>query len=112
MSTKSEREAARARALASLAAISDEEDAALTRAAEADPDNPPLTDADWGDMRPAEEIMPDVVRRARGQRGPGRKPAKVQVALRLDAEVVEAWRETGTGWQTRMGDALKRAIGR
>lgn len=112
MSTKSEREAAKARALASLAAISDEEDAALTRAAEADPDNPPLTDADWAEMRPAEDVIPDIVRRARGQRGPGRKPAKVQVALRLEADVVDAWRKTGSGWQTRMGEALKRAIGR
>lgn len=46
------------------------------------------------------------------RRGPGRKPAKVQVALRLDAEVLEAWRATGEGWQTRMGEVLRRAVGR
>lgn len=109
MSTRSERDAAKAKALASLAAISDEEDAALTRAAEADPDNPPLTDEAWTEMRPADEIIPDIVRR---QRGPGRKPAKVQIALRLESEVVDAWRKTGAGWQSRMGEALKRAVGK
>lgn len=88
------------------------EDAAITAAAETDPDNPPLTEADWAQMRPVDEVMPEMVRRARGQRGPGRRPPKVQVALRLDADVVAAWRATGDGWQTRMGEALRRAVGR
>ena len=32
---------------------------------------------------------------------------KIQVTLRIDAEIVESFRQTGTGWQTRMNDALK-----
>lgn len=109
MST-AEREEARRRARAALAAMTAEEAVAITAAAESDPDALPLTDAQLAAMRPAPEVIPDIVKRARGQRGPGRKPAKVQVALRLEAETVARWRATGEGWQTRMGDVLKRAV--
>ena len=90
-----------------------EEDAAITAAAVSDPDSIPLTDEEMDRLRPIAEVAPEFLerwKRWRGQRGPGKKPAKVQVALRLDPEVVEKWRATGKGWQTRMGEALKRAI--
>jgi uncharacterized protein (DUF4415 family) len=111
MSTTSDREEAKARALKALAEMTDEEDAALTAAANADPDAPVMDDATAARLRPATEVAPELVRRQRGQRGPGRKPAKVLVPLRLEPDVVEAWRKTGAGWQTRMGEALKRVIG-
>lgn len=109
MST-AERDEARRRARAALAAMTAEESAAINAAAESDPDALPLTDAQLAAMRPAEEVVPDIIKRARGQRGPGRRPAKVQVALRLDPDVVAKWRATGTGWQTRMGEVLKRVV--
>ena len=40
-------------------------------------------------------------------RGPNKKPAKEQVAIRLDQEVVSALRASGAGWQTRVNAALK-----
>lgn len=43
----------------------------------------------------------------RRTRGPGRKPAKEQVAIRLDPEVLRAFRAGGPGWQTRMNAALR-----
>ncbi len=43
----------------------------------------------------------------RKTRGPNKKPAKEQVAIRLDAEVVRALRASGAGWQTRVNTALK-----
>ena len=43
----------------------------------------------------------------RRTRGPNKKPAKEQVAIRLDQEVVSALRASGTGWQTRVNAALK-----
>jgi len=67
---QSEGDIAKAKALASLGAITDEEDAALTRAAEADPDNPPMTEEAWEEMRPAEEAIPDVME-ARRKAGSG-----------------------------------------
>lgn len=110
MPTASDRSAARARALAALADMTDDEDAAITRAALADPDNPPLDAERLAAMRPAVDVIPEIVRRTRGQRGAGRRPAKIQVALRLDLDLVEKWRATGAGWQTRMGEALRIAI--
>ena len=37
-------------------------------------------------------------------------PAKVALSLRLDADVVAAFRATGPGWQTRINDALRDAL--
>lgn len=47
-----------------------------------------------------------VVRR----RGPQKAPTKVQTAMRLDVDVVEHFKAAGAGWQTRVNDALKKAI--
>jgi uncharacterized protein (DUF4415 family) len=44
------------------------------------------------------------------QKRPGRPPKenpKVKLTVRLDAEIVEEFRATGEGWQTRMNDALR-----
>ncbi len=58
-------EAARARALRNLAEITPEEGAALTAAAEADPDNPPVDEATMATMRPADAELIRMARRAR-----------------------------------------------
>ena len=45
---------------------------------------------------------------------PGRpklKNPKQQVTLRLDQAVVERFRTTGAGWQTRINDALRKSLG-
>jgi len=72
------------------------EDAAITAAALADPDAAPFTDVEWLQVKPQ-------VRRGR----PLGSGSKTQVTLRLDVEVVEKFRATGDGWQTRINDALK-----
>ena len=72
------------------------EDAAITAAALADPDAKPFTDAEWAQVKP-------LVRRGR----PLGSGSKTQVTLRLDVEVVEKFRASGEGWQTRINDALK-----
>lgn len=40
-------------------------------------------------------------------RGPNKAPTKEQVAIRLDREVLGAFRAAGPGWQTRVNAALK-----
>ena len=35
------------------------------------------------------------------------KPKKKQITLKIDADVLEAYRETGKGYQTRMNEALR-----
>lgn len=72
------------------------EDAAITAAAMADSDAVPFTDAEWEQVKP-------LVRRGR----PLGSGTKTQVTLRLDVEVVEKFRASGDGWQTRINEALK-----
>jgi uncharacterized protein (DUF4415 family) len=47
-----------------------------------------------------------------GQRGPQRNPTKVAVTVRYSPEVVDYFRATGEGWQTRMNDALRAYVKR
>ena len=42
-------------------------------------------------------------------RPPSQNP-KVAVNLRLDRDVLDAWKATGPGWQTRINDALRAAL--
>ncbi|SDZ73683.1 BrnA antitoxin family protein [Acidovorax soli] len=72
------------------------EDAAITAAAMADPDARPFTDADWAQVKP-------LVRRGR----PLGSGTKAQVTLRLDVDVLEKFKASGDGWQTRINEALK-----
>jgi len=45
------------------------------------------------------------------RRAPSRRLAnKVPISIRLDQDVVEAWKSTGKGWQTRMNAALRQHL--
>lgn len=79
------------------------EDALITAAAMSDPDALPYTDAEWEKVRP-------LLKRGRGR--PAGSGNKVQVTLRLDADVLDALRATGSKWQTRANDALRDWISR
>jgi len=72
------------------------EDAAITAAALSDPDAQPLTDAQLRSMRPMGR--PRIA-----------KP-KAAVTMRLDADVLEALRSSGQGWQTRVNALLRDAV--
>ena len=101
-------EEARRMARADIERTTAEEDATITAAALADPDNPPLTEEFWKHARP---MSPERLRRLRGQRGPQRsKPLKVPVTLRLDPDVVERFRRQGKGWQSRVNATLRKAL--
>lgn len=74
-----------------------------------------LSREDIHNMRPAEDILPSdllahLPKRAIGQRGKQKKPTKIAVTLRYSPEVVEYFKSTGDGWQTRMDEALKEWI--
>ena len=47
------------------------------------------------------------LKRKRGERGPQKAPTKVPVTIRLSPDVVEKFRATGEGWQTRVDAALR-----
>lgn len=63
----------------------------------------PARDVDSPD---ATQAMREMVARRRAGR-PAGSGTKEQVAIRLDREVLAAFRATGKGWQTRMNDAIK-----
>lgn len=72
-----------------------EEDAAITAAAMQDLDAHPYIDEEWAQVKP---------KRGRGR--PAQDVTKVPTSIRLDARVVEAFKATGEGWQTRMNQIL------
>lgn len=86
-----------AAAAASLAAMTPEEDAAITADAEADPDARPFTDEEWAKAR-------------RVGRPPAENPKKL-VSVRLDADVLATLRAGGSGWQTRLNALLRDSLG-
>lgn len=49
-------------------------------------------------------------RERRRLRGAQAAQHKVPISIRLDSDIVEHFRATGTGWQGRMNDALRKAI--
>ncbi len=49
----------------------------------------------------------DIRQMKRGVGRPLSKTPKLQVTVRYDADVVEAFKAQGPGWQTRMNDALR-----
>jgi uncharacterized protein (DUF4415 family) len=51
-----------------------------------------------------------VVRR--GKRGPQKTPTKKLVSLRLSPEVIEHFKSSGPGWQTRIDSTLLESIKR
>ncbi len=75
---------------------SPEEDKTLTSAALADPDAPFLTDKEWAQIQP-------LIRIGR----PRAEVTKERITIRLSRDIVEQFRATGTGWQTRMDAALR-----
>ena len=77
-----------------------------------DDDNPEWTAADIRNAHPALEVVERIfgAEAALALRGPGRptKPdRKVNQTLRLDADVVDAYRQSGRGWQARMNQVLR-----
>jgi uncharacterized protein (DUF4415 family) len=79
-----------------------------------DDENPEWTAEDFARARPAAEVLPKLVGKAvaaemlRPKRGrPVSANPKAHVNLRLDPDVVAAFRATGRGWQTRLNAALK-----
>jgi uncharacterized protein (DUF4415 family) len=73
-------------------------------------DIPELTD-EWFDK--AEFAIGDrVVRPARRPGRPKSETAKKLIALRLDPDIIERFRATGPGWQSRINAAMREYLDR
>ncbi len=70
----------------------------------------PLTAAELRTARPARDAVPHIVEAIR-QRGRPRGESKALVTLRLDKDVIAALRAGGEGWQTRINELLRAAVG-
>ena len=67
----------------------------------------PETPYDPNDPAAVEKFWKRGTVRRPGQRGPGTRPKKILLSVRYSPEVVEFFKSTGEGWQTRMDEALK-----
>lgn len=81
----------------------------------------------WADPDDAPELSEDVLARAAIKRGdevlrpaqgtltrrgrPRSENPKQQVTIRLDRDVLERLRASGSGWQSRINDILRKAVG-
>lgn len=74
-------------------------------------DAPATQPDDWNHAfvtHSADELRKAVA--ARRARGPNKQPTKEQVSVRYSPEVLAYFRATGTGWQTRMDEALREYV--
>ena len=85
------------------------------------PRKKPAGSADWSDPDDAPELTTEMldtaevfdgdrfVRRGRGR--PKSDTVKEQISVRLDPDVIARLREAGPGWQSRLNDLLRVALG-
>ena len=66
-----------------------------------------LTAEDLREFRPAAAVLSPELLKKLGVRGAQKYSTKVQLSLRLTPEVITAFKATGRGWQTRMGEVLR-----
>jgi uncharacterized protein (DUF4415 family) len=71
-----------------------------------DAENPEWTTEEVQTAKPFAEVFPEAARAIRRGRGPQKAPRKRMVSLRLDADVLERFRATGKGWQSRVNTLL------
>ncbi len=68
-----------------------------------------LTEEDFKNAVPFSALPGSLQTTLRGLKGRGKQqsPTKVSTTVRFDREVLDAFRTTGRGWQSRMNGALK-----
>ena len=84
-----------------------------------DDETPEWTKADFARARPASEVLPQFIGQAaadaltrRGRGRPTKPDRKVNQTLRLDPDVLDAYRQAGPGWQTQMNEVLRQHMPR
>lgn len=92
-----------------------DEELAINAGIAADTDNPELDAAWFAQAKPASQLYPPeefaamvAMKRPRGR--PKAETTKVFTAIRLDADLVDAFKATGKGWHTRVNAALRESL--
>jgi uncharacterized protein (DUF4415 family) len=76
-------------------------------------DNPAWGEAEFTRARPAEEVLPELfgeqtaAKMVKPRGRPRSANPKTPLKLRIDPDVIDAYKAQGEGWQTRMNDALR-----
>lgn len=78
-------------------------------------DNPEADDEWFAQAKPASAVLPELfgavvaaeMLKPKRRNRPVLEQTKTPVNIRLDAEIVSAFKEMGVGWQARINDALK-----
>jgi uncharacterized protein (DUF4415 family) len=71
-------------------------------------DNPKLTGAQLSKAKPFAKALPELAASIRRGRGPNKAPTKKLVSLRLSGQVIEKYKASGPGWQSRIDQDLRR----
>jgi uncharacterized protein (DUF4415 family) len=83
-----------------------------------DDDNPELRREELRRAKPAAEALPKLIGEKAAQellrrRGRPEKPdRKINTTLRIDPDVLEAFKQEGKGWQTRINEVLRKNMPR
>ena len=80
-----------------------------------DPENPEWTEADFAAAKGPEHLLPELLAafprtKPRGRPVGSVTSNKTQVALRIDNDTLDRFKAGGPGWQSRMNEALRRAV--
>lgn len=94
-----------------IPALTDEEEAQIQRQIASDPDAPEATDEELAHPMTFAEALPELAEALRKRLGgrPRLERPKRAINIRLDQDVIDKFKATGPGWQTRINDALKAA---
>jgi len=82
--------------------LTDEEEARIQQGIASDPDNPEWTEDDFRQAKTFAEMFPEL---ARGL------AEDAEASAWLDREAVEKFQSQGPGWQERINEVLRKAVG-
>lgn len=92
--------------------LTDAEEAVIQAQIASDEDAAEAADSELALAKPFAAAFPDLmesIRRGRGR--PAIANSRKQISLRLDGDVIEKFKSTGKGWQSRLNEALRKAAG-
>jgi uncharacterized protein (DUF4415 family) len=91
--------------------LADAAEARVQAMISSDPDAPEATDEQLASARPFAEAFPVLAEQMRKAGRPRAERPKLAVSIRLDQDVVDRFKRSGPGWQSRMNEALRRSVG-
>ncbi len=75
-----------------------------------DIEDEPLPDDMLKQMQPARDVLPDILAGRKPLGRPRKSMPKKLVSLRIDADVLAAYRAIGEGWQTKINETLRNNV--